>query len=75
MEPEGSPGTHFCERLSRPQGHDAAGRIRSNEKSNDLLGNRTRDLPACSIVHQPTTLPRAPVVTECGILFCFHRLP
>jgi hypothetical protein len=32
------------------------------KKSNDLIGNRTRDLPACSIVPQPTTLPRAPFV-------------
>jgi hypothetical protein len=23
------PGTHFCQRLSRPQSHNAAGRIRS----------------------------------------------
>jgi hypothetical protein len=37
-----------------------AGRIRSIEKSNDLIGNRTRDLPACSIVPQSITLPRAP---------------
>jgi hypothetical protein len=35
------------------------GRIRSIEKSNDIE-NRTRDLPACSIVPQPTTLPRRP---------------
>jgi hypothetical protein len=26
------PGTYFCYRLSRPQGHNAAGRIRSIEK-------------------------------------------
>jgi hypothetical protein len=39
-----------------------AGRIKSIEKSNDLIGNRTRDLPACSIVPQLTTLPRAPRV-------------
>jgi hypothetical protein len=32
------------------------GRIRSTEISNDLIGNRTRDLLACSIVPQPTTL-------------------
>jgi hypothetical protein len=44
--------------LSRPQGHSAAGWIRSTEKSNDLIGNRTRDLPACSIVPQPTTVLR-----------------
>jgi hypothetical protein len=29
-------GTHFCQRLSRPQGHSVAGRIRSVEKSSDL---------------------------------------
>jgi hypothetical protein len=56
------PGTHFCYRLIRPQGHSAAGRIRSIEKSNHLIGNRTRDLPACSIVPQPTTLPCAPII-------------
>jgi hypothetical protein len=31
------------------------------KKSNDLIGNRTRDLPACSILPQTTTLPRAPL--------------
>jgi hypothetical protein len=36
-----------------------AGRIRSIEKFNDLKGVRIRNLPACSIVPQPTTLPRA----------------
>jgi hypothetical protein len=51
------PGTHFCLRLCRRQGHNAAGRIRSIEKPNDLIGIRTRDLPACSIVPHPTTLP------------------
>jgi hypothetical protein len=30
------------------------------KKSNDPIGYRTRHLPACSIVPQPTTLPRAP---------------
>jgi hypothetical protein len=43
------PGTHFYQRLSRPQGHSTAGRIRSIEKSNDLIGNQTHDLLACSI--------------------------
>jgi hypothetical protein len=52
------PGTHFCKRLSGSQGHSAAGRIRSIEESNDLIGKRTRDLPVCSIVPQPTMLPR-----------------
>jgi hypothetical protein len=31
------------------------------EKSNYLIGNRTREHPACSIVPQSTTLPRAPI--------------
>jgi len=54
------PGTHFCYRLSQPQGHSAAGRIMSMKNSNDTIGNRTRDLPTCSVVPQPTALPRAP---------------
>jgi hypothetical protein len=63
ISPRKFSGTHFCWRLSRPQSHSVAGRIRSTEKSNDLIGNRTRDLPACSIVPQPVTLPCAPKVT------------
>jgi hypothetical protein len=51
------PGTHFCQRLSRLQGHCAAGKITSIEEIG-LIGNRTRDLPACSIVPQPDTLLR-----------------
>jgi hypothetical protein len=41
------------------------GRIRSVEKCNDI-GNRTPppDFPACSVVPQPTTLPRAPDVDD-----------
>jgi hypothetical protein len=50
-------GTHLCKRLSLPQGHSAAERIRSIKKSNNLIVNRTRDLPACSEVAQPTSLP------------------
>jgi hypothetical protein len=30
------------------------------KKSNDLIGNLNRDLPACSIVPQPTALLRPP---------------
>jgi len=30
------------------------------KKSNDTIGNRTRDLPVCSAVPQPTALQRAP---------------
>jgi hypothetical protein len=34
------------------------------EHFNYLIGNRTRDLPACSIVPQPSTLPRASSVAK-----------
>ena len=40
------PGTHFCYRLSRPQGRSAVGRIMSMKNSSDTIGNRTRDLLA-----------------------------
>jgi hypothetical protein len=47
-------------RLSRPQDHSEAGRVRQIEKkSNELIENLTQDLPACSIGPQATTLPRA----------------
>jgi hypothetical protein len=58
------PGIFLVEAESIP-GLSAVGRIRSIEKSNDLVGNRTRDLPTCSIVPQPTTPPRA----HCIILY------
>jgi hypothetical protein len=48
------PGTHFRYRLSQPHGHSATGRIMSMINSNDTIGNRTRDLPACSAVPQPS---------------------
>jgi hypothetical protein len=51
--------------VSQPQGHSSAGRIRLTEKSSDFMGNRTRDLPACNIVPQPTTLLRATSHTVC----------
>jgi hypothetical protein len=51
------PGTHFCWRMSRPQGHSAAGSTRSTEKSNDFIQNLTH--ATSRLVPQPTTLPRA----------------
>jgi hypothetical protein len=52
--PRNIPGTHFCYRLSQPQGHSATGRIMSMKNFNDTIGNRTRDPPACSAVPQPS---------------------
>jgi hypothetical protein len=37
--------------------------------SNGTIGNRTRDLPACSAVPQPTALPRAPLTSLELIIF------
>ena len=36
----------------------------SVKNSNDTIGNRTRDLPTCSAVPQPTALPRTPKHTR-----------
>jgi len=52
--PGNIPGTHFCYRLSKPQGHSAAGRIMSMKNTIKTIVNRTRDLPVCSAVPQPT---------------------
>jgi hypothetical protein len=71
--PRNIPRSHFCQRLSRPQGHNAGGMIRSIEKSTEFLGNRTHDLPACGVVPQPTTLPRA--LSSALMLFSHLRLP
>ena len=43
-------GTNFCYRMSRLQGHSAAARIESMKSSNDPIGYRIRNLPACSAV-------------------------
>ena len=56
------PGSHFYYRLSRTQGHSAAGRITSTKNSNDIIWNQTRDLPACSSVPQLTAPLRAPTL-------------
>jgi hypothetical protein len=41
------------------------------KKSNHLIGIRTRDLTACSIVPQPTTLPAETLINELSILSIF----
>jgi hypothetical protein len=55
--PGNIPGTHFCYRLGRPQGHSAAGMIMSMKNFSDNMVSRIRDLPACSSVLQRTTPP------------------
>ena len=55
--PGNIPDTHFCYRLSQPQGHSAARRIVSMKNSCDTIGNRARDLPAYSAMPQLTAPP------------------
>jgi hypothetical protein len=68
LPPGNIPGTHFCCRLSQPQGHSAVGRIMSMKNSNDTIGNRNRDLPDCSAVPQPTAQPRTPKSLQVCVL-------
>jgi hypothetical protein len=49
--------TPLYERLSRSYCYSVAGKTKWIEKSSDLNETRTRDLPACSLVPQPTTHP------------------
>jgi hypothetical protein len=58
--PGNIPGIHFCYLMSRTKAHSAVGRIMSMKYSNDTIDNRTRGLPAFSVVPQPTAPPRAP---------------
>jgi hypothetical protein len=53
--PEVIPGTHFC-RLSQLQGHSVARKIKPLKNSKDHIGNRNRDLMACSAGTQPSVL-------------------
>jgi hypothetical protein len=54
LPPRRYPGTHFCQGLIRLQGFSAAGRNYSVKYFSETIGNLTRDLPACSLVPQPT---------------------
>jgi hypothetical protein len=54
LDPRKIPGAHFCYRLSQPQDHSMAGRVRKVGKKTYDIGIRSRDLPACSIAPQPT---------------------
>jgi hypothetical protein len=46
-------------------------RLGQLKNANDLIGNRTRDFPACSIMPQPTTLPRADIYIGIRIFIYF----
>jgi hypothetical protein len=46
--------THFCYRLSQPQGYSKAERIKLMKNSSDTVGNRNRYILACRSVPQST---------------------
>ena len=50
LPPGNTPGTHFCQRLLRPQGHSAIGRIMSMKNSSDTIWNRLLSLMALIIL-------------------------
>jgi hypothetical protein len=52
------PGTHFCYRLSRPQGHSAASRIRQIKKKKSLRDSNPR-LSCLQHSALTTTLPHS----------------
>ena len=55
--PGNVPGTRFWYRLIRSQGHSAAGRVKSIKIPNYTIGNRTRNIRACSAGPQQTASP------------------
>jgi len=54
------PGTHLYYTPSRSQGHSAAERIMWMKHSKNTIRDRTRALPACRAVPQPTAPQHAP---------------
>jgi hypothetical protein len=55
--PENIPGTHFCWRLSRYQGHIAIGRIVSMKNSDDTIRNEAA-LPQTTALLRTVTFIR-----------------
>jgi len=70
--PGNIPATHFYKRLSQPQSHNAVGRIMSMKNSNDILGNRTCDLPACGAVFQKLRHGVTLYWCNTGCIFLFY---
>jgi len=59
--PQGNTSnTNFYYSMSRLQGHSAAGSIKSMKNPNDLIWNRTRDLPACKRSASTNCAPACP---------------
>jgi hypothetical protein len=67
--------TRFCCRLGKPRGLERLKGLGKLTKSMHLIGPRTSDCPARSIVSQPTTLPRAVQSVESQQKFRRNILP
>ena len=63
--PQEISAIHFRWRMNRPLGHSETGRIMSMKNSSETIENRTRDLPACSAVPQPTPPPHTMPYSMC----------
>jgi hypothetical protein len=62
-------GTHFCQRLSKPQGLVRPERLGKLNKFTHYMGYRNLDFPACSIVPYP--LRYRCVITD--LISCLHK--
>jgi hypothetical protein len=60
ITPRDTPGPHMCHRLSRPRVIVRLDGLCQWKFPVTRTKIRTRDLPACSAVPQPTAVPRAP---------------
>jgi hypothetical protein len=60
LPPPPISGTHFCQRLSKTQGLVQMEGLGKLKKFSDLIGSQTCNL-ACSILPQPSRVPRAAV--------------
>jgi hypothetical protein len=64
--PGNIPGTRFCYRLSRPHGHDVAGRM-SLANSSATTRNLTCNLPVCTAVQLCHRVPPYTALTELSV--------
>ena len=63
----------FLSEAESLQGHSACRRTDSMKNFNGLIGNRSRYLPACSAVPQPTSPPRIHfIATDCANLLAVN---
>jgi hypothetical protein len=79
LPPQEESWYSFVFEAESTQGKSALERLGKLKKSNELIRTRTRDLPACSIVPQPPTIPlpgtvfnaQLPVNNPVTSLHCF----